>query len=192
MQLRKLTSSEIHTIYKSSLFQQAFPPAEIRPWSSIQRHIAAGRYVCWGWFDEQGHVCSYAFLFAWQGALLLDYLASAPQVRGTGAGGAFLQALNARLDAPVVGEVEDLNSQSEAENALRRRRMDFYARNGFALRGVCSRVYGVHYRIVANAAAAGLSDEALAAYLDGMYTALLGSWRKRFHVRLWLAPVNAP
>ena len=82
MQFRKLTLSEIHAVYKSDLFQKAFPRAEIRPWSGIQKHIAAGRYPCYGWFDDQGHLCTYAFCFACDDVLLLDYLIGAMKRAG--------------------------------------------------------------------------------------------------------------
>ena len=191
MQFRKLTLSEIHAVYKSDLFQTAFPRAEIRPWGGIQKHIAAGRYPCYGWFDDQGHLCTYAFCFACDDVLLLDYLASTPRMRGKGQGGAFLQELNAQLGAPVLGEVEALTSKDPDENALRRRRMGFYNRNGFALRGVRTRVYGVDYRIIANAAAALYSDDQLAEVMRRMYPELLHSaLRTKLHVKIWTQPVD--
>ena len=54
-----------------------------------------------------------------------------------------------------------------------------------------TRVYGVDYRIIANAAAALYSDDQLAEVMRRMYPELLHSvLRTKLHVKIWTQPVD--
>ena len=188
MHIKKLSVAEIHYIWKH-LFPEAFPRAEIRSWRDTQAHLANGNYEGYGCF-EGGALITYAFFFKFEDVLLLDYFASLPSQRGKGVGGRFLQQLAVRLaGTAIIGEVEAPVSGDAEVDALRRRRLGFYARNGFAQQGVMSRVYGVTYRIIAHGLPADWDDAALAEKLRGLYQKLLSPWRCRWHVKIWQEPV---
>lgn len=183
MQIRELTEQQIRFVYEQ-YFREAFPRNEIRPWKDMANLFRRNAYVCYGNFDEEGKLCTYAFFFRFENVLLLDYLASVPEKRSLGLGGAFLQGLLERLEGtPVLGEVEEPSGGDPGTAELRRRRVGFYRRNGFAVQEVCSRVYGQTFRIIAhgwNGTAAELAE-----LLKRLYPALMSCWRSRLHVKVW-------
>ncbi len=182
-QIRKLSEAEMHKIH-THLFPEAFPKDEIRSWHSIQRQIHAGVYEGFGLY-ENDQLYSYAFFFCHGSIRFLDYLATLPAARGRGLGGEFLCRLQAQLaPAMIMGEVEAPDGGQN--DALRLRRMHFYARHGFVLEPVKSRVYGVTYRIITYARPAGMQPEDLCEALRNIYRQLLASrLRVRLHVRTW-------
>ena len=78
MKVKQLTLEQMRRIY-DDLFPEAFPQNEIRPWENLKGHWDNGRYECYGYFDDEDALCSYAFFFRSEKILLLDYLASVPQ-----------------------------------------------------------------------------------------------------------------
>ena len=187
MEIKKLSIEQVREIY-DTWFCEAFPADEIRPWSNLKGHWDAGRYECYGYFDEQDALCTYAFFFRSDDLLLLDYLASIPEKRSAGLGGVFLRALHERMKNDVMlAEVEAPVSGNEETDALRRRRIAFYERNGMVQEPLMSCVCGVTYRLMSS----GTSDthDALQAKAEQMYWDLLGEKLFREHVLVWQEPV---
>lgn len=124
-------------------------------------------------------------LFALLCGVALDYLATLPAARGKGLGGTFLCLLQRRLaPAMLMGEVEVPDGGSH--DGLRLRRMHFYARHGFELEPVKSRVYGVTYRVISYARPALMKADDVCEALRAIYEELLASrLRVRMHVRIW-------
>lgn len=182
-QIQKLTEQEMYAVYRQ-WFPEAFPKNEIRPWHSIRRQVRAGRYEGWGLY-ENGKLYSYAFFFHRGNIFFLDYLATLPAARGKGLGGTFLCLLQRQLaPAMLMGEVEAPDGGSH--DGLRLRRMHFYARHGFELEPVKSRVYGVTYRVISYARPVLMKADDVCEALRAIYEELLASrLRVRMHVRIW-------
>ena len=84
----------------------------------------------------------------------------------------------------LMGEVEAPDGGSH--DGLRLRRMHFYARHGFELEPVKSRVYGVTYRVISYARPALMKADEVCEALRAIYEELLASrLRVRMHVRIW-------
>ena len=109
MNFRLLTAEEYPRWYHDQL-SEAFVPQERKPLPDILRLLEEGRYEVWGLFDED-ELLSYAAL--WKNATI-------PLV------------LLEQQGRPLVAEAEfPVPGGSDAENALRLRRIQFYIRNGF-------------------------------------------------------------
>ena len=131
MNFRLLTAKEYPRWYHDQL-SEAFVPQERKPLPDILRLLEEGRYEVWGLFDED-ELLSYAAL--WKNAtiplVLLDYLGTTRARRNEGLGSDMLLRLE-QQGRPLVAEAEfPVPGGSDAENALRLRRIQFYIRNGF-------------------------------------------------------------
>ena len=130
MNFRLLTAKEYPRWYHDQL-SEAFVPQERKPLPDILRLLEEGRYEVWGLFDED-ELLSYAAL--WKNAtiplVLLDYLGTTRARRNEGLGSDMLSRLE-QQGRPLVAEAEfPVPGGSDAENALRLRRIQFYIRNG--------------------------------------------------------------
>lgn len=131
MKFRLLTTQEVSRWYADEL-SEAFIPQERKPLPDILRMIADGRYEVWGLFDCD-RLLGYAAL--WKSCaiplVLLDYLGVTRSRRSEGLGSHILSHLSAQ-GQPMVTEAElPVSDGDPEENALRRRRIAFYVRNGF-------------------------------------------------------------
>ena len=149
--LRSLNGKEVRSLYHREL-HPTFPPDELKPLRTIQRHMEEGSYSAWGLF--QGEVLlGYALL--WQmlgsGAFLLDYLGVPQAQRGQGWGSQLIAQLLQQLQgASILVEVEAPDAQIPAKRTLQQRRIRFYRRAGFRSLGFDSLVFGVHYQLLAS------------------------------------------
>ncbi|MBE6919584.1 MAG: GNAT family N-acetyltransferase [Ruminococcaceae bacterium] len=131
MEFRLLNENEIRIWYETEL-TRTFIPQECKPLEDIFRLIGKERYEIWGLFDSTS-LLGYACL--WKSPdlalVLLDYLGVTAAQRNRGLGGQMLHLLQAQ-GRPLVTESElPVEGDSEEENAIRRRRIAFYARHGF-------------------------------------------------------------
>lgn len=150
MELKLLDLEELRALYRRRL-REDFPPAELRPFSSMEYLMNKGAYRCFE-AREEGRPLGYALCAVEQGgAALLDYFAVEPYLRGQGVGSRFLRELKA-LDFGVpylLIEAESLESaQTPAETEERSRRLRFYRRCGCAGTPVFSLLFGVEYQIL--------------------------------------------
>ena len=163
-ELRPLGPEEVGLLYRREL-KGTFPPSELKPLRTIQRHMRAGRYPVWGLYQGE-ELTAYALLWqTWDGgAVLLDYLGVPRDCRGQGWGSRMLAQLRRIYGerAAILAEVEAPEAAEPGERALQERRLDFYRRAGFRYAGFDSRLFGVHYRLLA--AGPGEESELLAAY----------------------------
>ena len=131
MDFRLLNENEIRSWYETEL-TRTFIPQECKPLEDIFRLIAENRYEIWGLFDG-AVLLGYACL--WKNPqvtlVLLDYLGVTAAQRSEGLGRKMLQLLKAQ-GRPLVAESEtEVAGDTVQTNALRRRRIAFYQRNGF-------------------------------------------------------------
>ena len=163
-ELRPLGPEEVGLLYRREL-KGTFPPTELKPLHTIQRHMRAGRYPAWGLYQGEA-LAAYALLWqTWDGrVVLLDYLGVPRARRGQGWGSRMLAQLRRIYGerAAILAEVEAPEAAGPEERALQERRLTFYGRAGFRELGQDSLVFGVHYRILA--AGPGEGQELLQTY----------------------------
>ena len=132
-EIRPMTVPEIEKWYAEEL-AEAFAPAERKPLADILSLRAEGRYELLGLFNERDELLGYATIWRQPdgaGLVLLDYLGTTRARRNEGLGSDMLLRLE-QLGRPLVAEAEfPVPGGSDAENALRLRRIQFYIRNGF-------------------------------------------------------------
>ncbi len=152
-EIRLLDAAALRRVYREHV-KADFPPAERKPLAMIERQVRTGQYDTLGLFQGE-ELLAYAFL--WRDkeghCALLDYLAVCRGGRGQGTGSAFLEQLKAHyggFDGLLVeAEAEDPQAGAE-DNALRRRRIDFYRRCGFRILDYRARLFGVTYSMLAS------------------------------------------
>ena len=175
-------------LYRREL-KGTFPPSELKPLRTIQRHMRAGRYPVWGLYQGE-ELTAYALL--WQTvdgrAVLLDYLGVPRERRGQGWGSRMLAQLRRIYGerAAILAEVEAPEAAEPEERALQERRLDFYRRAGFRYAGFDSRLFGVHYRLLA--AGPGEEPELLEAYRTLYQGHFPGAVFRRFVQIPWSRP----
>ena len=152
MEIRELTKEELKAVYETEM-KRAFPPAELKPFSAMERLMDRGLYRPLGLFED-GELVSYLLLWTDKSGqyALGDYLGTVEGRRNGGFGGKFLRAVFTSFPEfkCIFGEVEAPGPEaSEEENALRRRRLAFYERNGLRYLNYDCALFGVHYRCMA-------------------------------------------
>lgn len=131
MEFRRMTAMETERWYREELCA-AFAPQECKPLEDILSLERAGRYELWGLFGEEV-LLGYATLWKSPGVplVLLDYLGVTAARRSGGLGTEILSRLKAQGHPLVLESEVPVEGDSEEENLLRQRRIDFYRRNGF-------------------------------------------------------------
>ena len=121
-------------------------------------------------------------------AVLLDYLGVPRDRRGQGWGSRMLTQLRRIYGerAAILAEVEAPEAAEPGERSLQKRRLDFYCRAGFRYAGFDSRLFGVHYRLLA--AGAGEEPELLEAYRTLYQGHFPGAVFRRFVQIPWSRP----
>lgn len=150
--MRLIGKDELKYIY-DDLMSVHFPQDEIKPWKKISALWDEGKYHGYIWEDEEKNIIGYALLF--QGPnnyWLLDYYAVNSKERNKGYGSRFLGELKAELADKIAGVIIETENpaygKDEAEKDLRRRRINFYLRNGCENSGILSIAQGVEYVIL--------------------------------------------
>lgn len=161
-EFRLLSREELAALYDAHM-RRDFPPDELKPLSTLLHLMEKGSYEPYGLFWA-GELIAYALY--WKAGtdpyVLLDYFAVVPEERNKGTGSALLGDMLERFcqnGAGVFGEVEAPVTGDREVDALRRRRLGFYARAGLRRMGYTSRIFGVPFIVIAYGPE--ISDEAL-------------------------------
>jgi GNAT superfamily N-acetyltransferase len=144
-----LDEAQRRRVYNEHM-KEDFPPSELKSLELIEQGIAEGYYRFLGLLDHN-EVIGYVCLVEAGDACLIDYLAVVPGRRSSGAGSELLRLLENRLKDKeyVIIEAELPDSGRDAdETALRKRRVEFYLRNGILDTGIDVRCFGVDFRIL--------------------------------------------
>lgn len=143
--LTVLNSEQIEYIYNTYMVVD-FPPDELKPLNHLLRMVEEGLCTYYA-LSSGGEVLSYFGLCVKDGYALVDYLAVNPEKRGQGIGSETLKHLKeAAGDNTILIECEDTAATTDsAEQVIRKRRIAFYERAGFKLRGVKAKLFGVDY-----------------------------------------------
>lgn len=145
--LRPLSLAELAVLRETEM-TEAFPPAELKPFAAMKALYDSGLYHPMGAYEGETLV-GYAILWESPGTryLLLDYLGVLAERRNQGLGGQILQCLKT-----AFSHWDGILAESEApdggpNDALRRRRMGFYTRNGFAFLDYACLLFGTAYAV---------------------------------------------
>jgi GNAT superfamily N-acetyltransferase len=123
-----------------AIYEASIPARERRTRAAVTELARRGRYRIHGaWRD--GALVAAAVIFDCAGAeiSLLDYLFSREDMRGSGLGGALFGAVAADLGERRLLVEVDSDREAAADQAIRRRRKDFYRRLG------CRQLVGLPY-----------------------------------------------
>jgi GNAT superfamily N-acetyltransferase len=166
MTLRELSLDELKTLHQTHL-REAFPPEELKPYAAMEALCRRGAYHPQGAFLA-GELVGYALLWESPGEgsyVLIDYLGVAAEKRGRGLGSQILACLKEEFLAWRGILVESEAPEGGETDALRRRRMDFYRRNGYTFLNYDCVLFGVHYAVcLCSPNGKGTEGEAMAAH----------------------------
>lgn len=143
--LKCMGSEDVERIYPA--MERDFPRAERKPLPRLLEMVEQGMEVGW-LLVADGREAGYAFMTRHPSArfVLLDNLAMFE--RGSGYGSACLALLKQEYPQGMLAEVEaELPELSPEENALRRRRFNFYRRANFTPHPFPCRVFTVPYLV---------------------------------------------
>ena len=189
MEWKLLTPEETRNVYERHL-RAAFPRAELRPLSAMERLRAAGRYEPWG-LTEKETLLGAAFLWLGEpGWYLCDYLCVPADRRGAGLGAELLRRMRTeKRDGVLFGEAEEPDRAPDP--AMARRRLAFYRRCGARVGDYEAEVFGVRYRTV-YWADRDIPDGELAARHAAVYRLSFTPENFRRYVRIPCRPDEPP
>ena len=133
----KILSNELLLLWYEKFLKEDFVSDEIKPIENILTLIKNGRYEVYGVFQDDEMIAYASF---WKkeniNLILLDYLGVSKKYRNQGIGSKILVLIKEILgNMPYVVEAEIPTGSSLEEDKIRKRRIEFYERNG------CKKVY---------------------------------------------------
>lgn len=192
MRLNELDAGQLAALYEREL-KEAFPPEELKPLGAMLALMEQGRYQALGLYDGET-LLGYALLWLEPGLpfALLDYLGVVQGRRAGGLGSAMLTLLGERCgDRAIFGEAEAPENGDPAQEPLRRRRLEFYRRNGFRYGGYDCALFGVHYQVLIRGAE-DLSPQALLEVHQTIYRSHFPEKIYNRFIQIPLAPGERP
>jgi len=117
-----------------ALYEAAIPFEERKGADAIRAMAQSSTHVV-GVAKQEGELAGFFLLFRGPSVAMLEYLAVAANVQGSGIGSfLYRSAREAAGTRPLIVEIESPDGHATpAEQSLRRRRLDFYRRNGCRL-----------------------------------------------------------
>lgn len=117
-----------------ALYEAAIPYAERKPGDDVRAMACSPMHVL-GIARREREFAGFFILFCGPSVAMLEYLAVPDHVRGSGTGSFLYQSAREAAGArPLIVEIECPDAPAPAEEqALRRRRLDFYRRMGCRL-----------------------------------------------------------
>ena len=133
----KILSNELLLLWYEKFLKEDFVLDEIKPIENILTLIKNSRYEVYGVFQDDEMIAYASF---WKkeniNLVLLDYLGVSKKYRNQGIGSKILVLIKEMLgNMPYVVEAEIPTGSSLEEDKIRKRRIEFYERNG------CKKVY---------------------------------------------------
>lgn len=183
MDIRILTKEQRAEVFHQFLTKD-FHKSEVKPLDLMERLIDQEKYLCCGIYKDQGssNLLGYAYFaildYQPKPILLIDFFAVVSSVRSRGFGSKFLKELRSSLKdryTSVLAEVENPSYAPDEDNkTLRKRRIDFYHRNGFKTSKILSRVQTDEYQILVLNFDEPLSDSQVYDSMCQIYQSLNG------------------
>lgn len=144
MELIRIDRDQLTDLYRNEMTFD-FPRAELKPLRAMLRLMELGQYDPL-LITQDAQALGYAMMWLprdRRGALL-EYFGVLRGKRSGGLGSRALELL-ARRYGQLFGEAEAPDSGDPAEDDLRRRRLDFYRRNGFRILDYECALFGVRF-----------------------------------------------
>lgn len=130
-----------------TLYHSAFPAEERKPFSKIHRMFLEGKADVWCILKD-GRFAGLATTVNSDDLILIDYFAVAKRLRSRGIGrGAMECMLSMYDDKGVFLEIESTDRPG-LDQALRKKRKEFYLSCGFEDLGVKAKVFGVYMELL--------------------------------------------
>ena len=130
------------------LYMQAFPKAERKPFAMIKQKVQKGSMDILAVRGEDPAVMGFAITLKYQDMVLIDYFTIAPEFRNRGAGSEALKLLREWYrGARLFLEIEVVDPEA-ANYEERKRRKQFYQRNGFSATGKFFSIFGVRMELM--------------------------------------------
>lgn len=129
------------------LYRSAFPRSERKPFSMIYKMSRKGKTDVWYCTHKERFV-GLAITINGPDSILLDYFAISTHCRNGGYGSMILLALiEEYAPMPIFGEIENVVDPGD-DLELRKRRKQFYLRNGLKEMGVMVHLFGVKMELL--------------------------------------------
>ena len=189
MELNLLNKEKLTALYQNEMTAD-FPRSELKPLSAMLRLMDLGRYDPLR-ITEEGETIGYAMLWLPQGreGALLEYFGVLRGKRNAGLGAKILELLAGRY-GQLFGEAEAPGEDaSPEENALRRRRIAFYERNGFRVLDYQCALFGVRFNCLYRGPEA--DDRKVEALHRGVYAGYFSPAHMARYIQLPLKPDEA-
>lgn len=137
----------LHWLHIYNLYRQAFPRYERKPFAIIRSMYKKGQTDIW-YFEKDGRFVGIVITVNRDNAVLIDYLAICPNVRGSGIGSAIIAQMQKQY-APrgIFVEIESVFAKCENQEE-RLRRKDFYIKNGMTPMNVMVVLFGVEMELL--------------------------------------------
>ena len=144
MELRIATPEQLRMVFRRDMLE-AFPEAELKPLTAMERLWADGWYRPYCLFDGD-EIVGEAFLWLGHpGWAIVDYLCVTAARRNDGLGAEILRLLQEMEPETVFfGEAEA--PEHAPDPAMAERRLGFYARCGLRVADYDTCIFGVHYK----------------------------------------------
>lgn len=185
MELKLLNKEELTALYQSELIE-VFPHSELKPLRAMLRLLDMGRYeplLVTGGDRPVGYAL--AWLPEDRNGALLEYFGVFRGLRNGGLGAQILELLVKRY-GQIFGEAEAPCSHDEDANALRRRRIAFYERNGFRVLDYQCALFGVRFNCLYRGPET--DDRKVEAMHRGVYAGYFSPEHMKRYIQLPLAP----
>lgn len=131
-------------ILNKDLFESAFPEEERPPFETV---LTWNRDTFYGVYDEDKHI-GLAYLIEFEEFAYLFFFAVEPSYRNKGIGTKILSELKAKYAGKRMFLLADEPGEQYKDQALRLRRLGFYARNGFVDTELVITEFGVRYHLL--------------------------------------------
>ena len=129
------------------LYVNAFPSAERKPFSRIRQMFREGKADVWCILKD-GRFAGLATTVNGDGLILIDYFAVAKRLRGRGIGRGAMECLLSMYSGQGVFLEIESTDRPGLDQALRKKRKEFYLSCGFEDLGVKAKVFGVYMELL--------------------------------------------
>lgn len=159
-----------HKIKK--LYMKAFPLNERKPFKLIKQKAAGSETDVW-MLDEGGEFLGLAITMNAEDLVLLDYFAIHEKKRSGGCGSRALKLLREQYTGKrFFLEIESVYEETPDLEA-RKRRKNFYLRNGLSEIGIMAKLFGVNMELM------GFGCKISFEEYRGLYRKIYGTWAEK-------------
>ena len=159
------------------LYRRAFPLNERKPFKLIKQKAKGSMSDVW-MLDEDGEFLGLAITMNADDLVLLDYFAIHEKKRSVGCASNALKLLQDQY-AGKRSSLEIERASEEAEDiARRKRRTNFYIRNGLAGIGIMAKLFGVNMELLGFGCKVSFEED------RGLYRRIYGTWAEKNVIEL--------